>query len=231
MLRPITATSTFIVRKVHGRMRDAFKRIMKNMRRNLVISEKSVHRIVIEKLKLSSNNMTKRHQLTATNKNTRTVGCWGLLRRTRTGEHLRKLFTDDELLAIEKVKGQYGRILAPKNSSDCPTWYDRRSVQTPSHCFGGNMCNLINQCRFNRARRQDYKNTYWHFQQDSSSAHNAKNTQNWLGNSFPGFDSTLERPLHSLDLNLHTYMNWILRTAWQLIWIWTYWGLPFRECE
>jgi hypothetical protein len=48
----------------------------------------------------------------------------------------------------------------------------------------------------------------WVFQQDSSPAHKAKTTQEWLERNVPAFISTKDWPLGSPDLNSLDYKLW-----------------------
>ncbi|WKY08788.1 hypothetical protein Q1695_001738 [Nippostrongylus brasiliensis] len=100
--RPVSAATPRLIEIVKKRIQRNAKRSMRKMARELNVSERTVRRVVKEKLGMYPYKLRKRHGLTDDQKKGRHEKCKGLLKRAANGGHLTTLFTDEKLFVVEQ---------------------------------------------------------------------------------------------------------------------------------
>lgn len=230
--RKVTVTTPTVIKAVRERIRRNPERSMRWMAKELDISEKSMRRIVKGKLNMTPYRIQKGAFLTDKNKTLRMQKSRKLLQATRSGTHLRTVFTDEKIFTVEANKnGQNHRIIATDFHSACQKGKILNKTSHPASVmvFGGICADgktplvfvdpgaKVNQVYYrDHILKSDvlpwaqnhFGNQSWVFMQDGAPAHRAKATQQWCKSHFPEFISAEEWPASSPDLNPMDYAVW-----------------------
>lgn len=228
--RPKSVCTPEIVKKIREKIRRNPHRSMRKLAREHKISDRSVRRIVNNKLKLYPYKIQKVQNLTEQAKRNRVVKSNALLDRLENGTLLKTLWTDEKLFTVEQVVNkQNDRILA----SSLPGASDR-AIKRSSHpasvmVWGGVTARyktplvFVNPgVKINKEYYIDsilesvvkpwairtFKKRKWLFQQDGAPAHTAKLTQQWFENNAVDFIRKEEWPGYSPDLNPMDFAIW-----------------------
>lgn len=236
--RPNTATSMEIVKRTREKIRRKANRSMRQMAKDEGISERSMRRVVREKLRKRSYKVQKAHGLTDQMKITRLNRCKELLKRFKTSARASTiLFTDECLFTVEQfVNHQNDRIIAEnireanKKGRIASRTAHPQALMVFGAITGDGRMPLIFVDPGVKINAQNYldeilkkevlpwANSYfgqtnWTYQQDSAPAHKAKVVQAWCKANFPDVISSAEWPPSSPDLNPLDYSVWgIMKT-------------------
>lgn len=230
--RAITATSPSNVKKVRERLRRNPHRSARKMSRELQISERSVRRILKNKIHMFPYKIQKVHELTSKKKATRLERVKSLKRRHVRGELNNLVFSDEKLFTIQQfVNKQNDRVWATSRSSINSDYFratrtqGAASVMVWAAISATGRTPLVFVPSGVKVNAQMYLNNIlieslkpwaddhyggrsWVFQQDSAPAHKARIVQTWLRENVPDFISTQDWPPYSPDLNPLDFSVW-----------------------
>ncbi|PIC32571.1 hypothetical protein B9Z55_012846 [Caenorhabditis nigoni] len=230
--RPITVTTPAVVKAVRERIRRNPERSIRKMAKEFKMCHGSMEIVVNRKLDFHSYRMQKAAFLTKKNQLLRKQKARQLLLGTRSGTHLRTIFSDEKIFTIEANKnGQNNRIIATDFETACKNGKIINKTSHPASvmvfgaiCADGKMPLIfvdpgakVNQFYYREKileagvlpwARSHFGNHPYIFQQDGAPAHRAKDTQKWCKDNFPEFISAAEWPASSPDLNPLDYAIW-----------------------
>ncbi|EYC41168.1 hypothetical protein Y032_0580g260 [Ancylostoma ceylanicum] len=101
--RPVTVTTARVKKIVKKRLERNPCRSMRKITTELGVSQKSLHRIVEDKLGMRAYKLLKLHGLSENQRAVRVKKCRALLERAVGDGYMRRLFTDEKLFTIEQV--------------------------------------------------------------------------------------------------------------------------------
>ena len=204
--RPVTATTKKNKEKIRSRIRRNPRRSMRQMAKDIQISEGSVRKIVKKQLKLHPYKLAKAHLLTEEKKGERLKRARKMRRLAAAGRHHSVLFTDEKIFTAEQHhNSQNDRQLLPKGSLHPPTvsrshfpssvmvWAGICATgKTPLVFFekGVKITAKVYQDQILRGvlepwARQHFGNHEWTLQQDWAPSHSAKTTLALCEELFP----------------------------------------------
>lgn len=233
--RRSTSTGRANVANVRKRMARNSERSAAQMARELNVSDRSVRRILKDKLKLKPFKRFKSQELTTLQRSKRFERSKVLIRMGRRGELPNLVFSDEKTFCIEQfVNKQNDRNWLSGRASDHSDELrvTRRQgadqVMVWAAITENGRSPLIfmpmgrNEVKINQHiyrenvleagllpwAREHFGSKRWTFQQDSAPSHKAKGTQNWLKKNVPAFIPHELWPSSSPDLNPLDYCVW-----------------------
>ena len=230
--RPRTATGKKMVKVVRERIRRKNRRSMRQMAKDLHISERSIRRIVHDRLKCASYKYRKGQMLSEKAKECRVKKCKEMLRYCSGDTVNRVLFTDEKVFNLdEKLNSQNHRQILRKGSYRSPKLKTADRSHFPSSVMvWGGICATgktplvfvekgvkINAKVYQETILKDvlepwasefFRGADWCLQQDWAPAHGAKSTLRLCEELFPRFWNKDVWPSNSPDLNPLDYSVW-----------------------
>ena len=220
------------IKAVKERIRRNPHRSIRKMAKGMKISSRSMGRIVKDKLKLTCYRVRKAAILSEATTKKRLERSKKLLQRTRNGEHLVTVFSDEKLFTVQaEFNPQNHRVLAETSEE---AFANGRTIHQASHpasvmvfgavCADGKSPLLfVDQgVKINKEvyisqilektllpwAQKHFNGRRWVFQQDGAPAHTAKLSQQWCETHLPAFIPKDEWPPSSPDLNPLDYSIW-----------------------
>lgn len=230
--RPCSANTPHIRKIIRDRVRRNPRRSMRQMAREIGISEASIRNIAKNELKLKSLKLQKHQHLDEKKCDKRLERCSRLLRERATGFQKSIIFSDEKFFSIEQAHNiQNDRVLSPDSSmankagrivsrSQKPagvmvwagvSFFGKTELIFVKNGIKINSNNYISEILEDVVMpwaKQNVPNDDWIFQQDSAPAHRAKKTQEFCNENFPDFLTSNEWPPYSPDLNPLDYSIW-----------------------
>ena len=217
---------------IRDRIRQNFRRSMRQMAREIGIDKHNVRHIVQKELKLKSLKLQKAQHLDDKKCETRKQRCQRLLRERGAQFQRKVLFSDEKFFSVEQPHNvQNDRVLASGSSEINKKGRIVSRTQIPAGVMvwagvsflgktelifvengikinANNYVTDILQAVVLLWTQQTYPNQNWIFQQDSAPAHRTRTTQEFCKNKFPAFWSPQQWPPYSPDLNQLDYAIW-----------------------
>ena len=216
--RPRTAVTPRNVNVVRKRIQRNPRKSLRQMARDLHISDKSVRDIVHDRLNCHSYRLQKSYALAEETKETRVRRCRELLRRAADNRHLSFVFSDEKLFTVDAVYNRQndrvlsqtiqeanmrGRLVSKKAhpasvmvsafiSSDgkSPLVFVESGVKINQHYY----LDKVLRMHLVPWLQSHFGNRPYTFQQDSAPAHKARVVQEWCKNNLADFVSAEEWP-------------------------------------
>ena len=220
------------IKQVRERVRRNPERSMRQMAKQLQISQSSLGRITKDYLNLTAYKKNPAQLLSQASKQKRKDRCKDLLARFANNAHLNIVFTDEKIFTVQQHHNvQNDRVYASSKPNI--------TIQKAAHplsvmVFAGISATkktpLIFVQQGVKVKAQNYLNDVlikeilpwsqkelrrhcWTFMQDSAPAHKAKIVQDWLGRNTPDFIKHNEWPPSSPDCNPMDYSVWSVLEA------------------
>lgn len=235
--RQATVVTPAMVKIVKKRLKRNPRRSATKLAKDLNISDRSLRRILKDKLQTKPYKIQKVQDLSMRQKQERVKRAKALLQRAAEGRLENIVFTDEKLFTVEQfVNKQNDRVWLParsrthadvltatrrQKSASVMVWAGiTRDGRTPLVFVPEGV--KINQNTYRELvlqnvvepwARHHFGSRGWVFQQDSAPAHKAKKTQLWIAEHFPGFISSSEWPASSPDLNPMDFAVWSMLEA------------------
>ncbi|EFO83229.1 hypothetical protein CRE_03542 [Caenorhabditis remanei] len=188
------------IKAVTERIRRNPHRSIRKMAKGMKISSRSMERIVKDKLKLTCYRVRKAAILSEATTKKRLERSKKLLQRTRNGEHLVTVFSDEKLFTVQaEFNPQNHRVLAETSEELLQTEGPFIKLLIP----------LILEKTLLPWAQKHFNGRRWVFQQDGAPAHTAKLSQQWCETHLPAFIPKDEWPPSSPDLNPLDYSIWV----------------------
>lgn len=232
-----SARTSEVKKIVRERIRRNPQRSMRGMAKDLLISPRTMRRVVKEDLGLKIFRPREVQLLSDVNRRRRLEKSLTLRERFSDGTHLNVVFSDEKIFTVEiSYNRQNYRIIASDRNSIPPEVGLIKRVQKPASImvWGGITSSgrtplvfieqgaKLNSQMYVKAilektlkpwAKKHFKGTHWVFQQDSAPCHKAKITQEWLKKNTPDFISPEEWPASSPDLNPMDFTIWSILEA------------------
>jgi inhibitor of nuclear factor kappa-B kinase subunit alpha len=230
--RPRSVRTPRRIKAVRARIRRNPQRSQRKLASQMVVSRRSIQRIIKEDLGLMPFKRRKVHGLTMQQRGARLERSKALLRRYANEDLERIVFSDEKLFVIEEhLNAQNDRVYAAA-FEDIPEWVRtvQRFQKPGSVMVWGAVSSrgklplvfvepgvkvnkeyyleaILDGCLKAGAQRV-FGQGQWTFQQDSAPAHRAKIVQDWCRAEIPDFIQSSEWPPSSPDLNPLDYSIW-----------------------
>lgn len=233
--RRCTATAPAVVEKVRHRLRRNPERSANQLAQDLKVSDRSVRRILKEKLKVKPLKKNFSQELTALQKSKRLARSKELIRLLDTGELPNLVFSDEKTFCVEQflnkqndrvwLKGRVSdhsdelRVTRRQGADQIMVWAAVSEKGRSPLVFlpmGRNQAKINQQIYQNEVlktglipwARKTFGSERWTFQQDSAPSHRATGTQNWLKANVPVLIDRDMWPSSSPDLNPLDFCIW-----------------------
>lgn len=227
-----TATAQSMVKKVRERIRRNPKQSANFLAKSLCVSDRSVRRILKDKIGAKPYKMQQVQTLSDSQKKERVKRSKALKRRHANGDLENIVFSDEKIFTVQQViNKQNDRVwLTKKSPANIKKLFATRDQKPASVMVWAGITRngrtpmvfvpqgvKIDQKSYRRLvlnavlkpwAHKFFKSEKWVFQQDSAPAHKALKTQEWLRKNVPDFISTSEWPAKSPDLNPMDYSVW-----------------------
>ena len=222
-----------LIKAVKGRIKRNPIRSMRQMAKDLKVSERTIRRTIREDLGAKSRARTTKHLISADAKVKRLERCRLLRNRLKKGKQV-ILFSDEKLFNVDAMaNSRNNRYISSEDPKDVPENI-RHSFRTkhpasvmvfgmvssdgkkmsPVFIDSGVRIDTKEYIRILEANVKPWvasnygPKTKIVFQQDGAPAHTSKKTQEWLKKAFPNFWSKGLWPPNSPDLNPMDYSIW-----------------------
>lgn len=227
-----TATSSEMVRKVKARVDHKSERSGRQMARDLNISQRSLRRILENKLKVKPYKRQKMQELTDAQKKVRLQRAKELLRLQKSNQLPNIVFSDEKNFTIEQyVNKQNDRVYLKERSNENLALRTATRTQAPPSVMvwaavtadGRSPLVFLNRgVKVNANIYREYVlegalkpwatkhfgEREWTFQQDSAPSHKARANQEWMQENVPHFISAEQWPPRSPDANPLDFSVW-----------------------